>query len=153
VVTLSRRTLKIQQFCILPPQILSFVLGFSEQKANISQYNINLSVLGSRLGVFTPRYKLDISIQCCLMLAFTPSRSWFNPRSEYVKFLLDRVATGQDFRRVPRFFRGIIIQTVFHTHQLPAGLLASFPYKLNTFRKRVKTVVTRKGIQVWTVCK
>jgi hypothetical protein len=31
---------------------------------------------------------------------------------------------------------------------LPAGLLASFPCKLNTFRKRVKNAVTGKGIQV-----
>jgi hypothetical protein len=33
-------------------------------------------------------------------------------------------------------------------NQLPAGLLASFPSKLNTFRKRVKNVVTGEGIEV-----
>jgi len=33
-------------------------------------------------------------------------------------------------------------------NQLPAGLLASFPCKLNTLRKRVKNVVTDKGIEV-----
>jgi hypothetical protein len=33
-------------------------------------------------------------------------------------------------------------------NQLPAGVLASFPSKLNTFRKRVKNVVTGKGIVV-----
>jgi hypothetical protein len=38
-------------------------------------------------------------------------------------------------------------------NQLPAGLLASFPCKLNTFRKRVKNVVTSKGIQVGIECK
>jgi hypothetical protein len=32
-------------------------------------------------------------------------------------------------------------------NQLPAGLLASFPCKLNTFRKTVKNAVTSKGIQ------
>ena len=37
--------------------------------------------------------------------------------------------------------------------QLPAGLLASFPCKLNTFRKRVKNAVTSKGIQVGIECK
>jgi len=31
--------------------------------------------------------------------------------------------------------------------------LASFPCKLNTFRKRVKNVVTSKGIQVVVECK
>jgi hypothetical protein len=38
-------------------------------------------------------------------------------------------------------------------NQLPVGLLASFPCKLNTFRKRVKNVVTSKGIQVGNECK
>jgi len=38
-------------------------------------------------------------------------------------------------------------------NQLPAGLLASFPCKLNTFRKRVKNVVTSKGIEVGIECK
>jgi len=33
-------------------------------------------------------------------------------------------------------------------NQLPASLLASCPWKLNTFRNRVKNVVTGKGIQV-----
>jgi hypothetical protein len=38
-------------------------------------------------------------------------------------------------------------------NQLPAGLLASFPCKLNTFRKRVKNVVTTRGIQMGVECK
>jgi len=50
---------------------------------------------------------------------------------------------------------------MIHTHclsaicdiQLPAGLVASFPCKLNTFRKSVKDVVTSKGIQVGNECK
>jgi hypothetical protein len=37
-----------------------------------------------------------------------------------------------------------INQTIRSWNQLPAGLLASFPYKLNTFRKRVKNVVTKR---------
>jgi hypothetical protein len=32
--------------------------------------------------------------------------------------------------------------------QLPAGLLASFPCKINTFTKRVKNAVISKGIDV-----
>jgi hypothetical protein len=38
-------------------------------------------------------------------------------------------------------------------NQLTAGLLASFPCKLNTFRKRVKNLVKRNGIQVGVECK
>jgi hypothetical protein len=41
----------------------------------------------------------------------------------------------------------------FFKIQLPASLLASFPCKPNTFSKRVKNVVTSKGIQVATECK
>ena len=37
--------------------------------------------------------------------------------------------------------------------RLPASLLASFHCKLNTFRKRVKNVVTGKGIEVGVECK
>ena len=43
--------------------------------------------------------------------------------------------------------------TIKNWNHLPAGLLAPFPYKLNTFRKRVKNVVTSKGIQVGIECK
>jgi len=44
-------------------------------------------------------------------------------------------------------------RTIKSWNQLPAGLLPSLPCKLNTFRKRVKNVVTSKGIQVGTECK
>jgi len=38
-------------------------------------------------------------------------------------------------------------------NRLPAGLLASFPCKLNTLRRRVKNVVTSKGVEVGVECK
>ena len=44
-------------------------------------------------------------------------------------------------------------RTIESWYQLPAGLLASLACKLNTFRKRVKNVVTSKGIQVGIECK
>ena len=43
--------------------------------------------------------------------------------------------------------------TIKSSNQLPAVLLASFPCKLNTFRKSVKNVVTSKGIQAGIECK
>ena len=46
-----------------------------------------------------------------------------------------------------------INKTIKSWNQLPAGILASFPCKLNTFRKRVKNVVISKGIQVGVECK
>ena len=42
----------------------------------------------------------------------------------------------------------VVNRTIKSWNQLPAGLLASFPCKLNTFRKRIKNVVTSKGIPV-----
>ena len=44
-------------------------------------------------------------------------------------------------------------RTIKSRNQLPAGLLASFRSKLNTFRKRVKNVVTSRGIGVGIECK
>jgi hypothetical protein len=43
--------------------------------------------------------------------------------------------------------------TIKSWNQLPASLLESFPCKLNTFRKRVKNVVTSRGIQVGIECR
>jgi hypothetical protein len=43
-------------------------------------------------------------------------------------------------------------RTIKSWNQSPAGLLASFPCKLNTFRYRVKGVVTSKGMQVGIEC-
>jgi hypothetical protein len=37
-------------------------------------------------------------------------------------------------------------KTIKNWHHLPAGLLASLPCKVNKFRKKVKNVVTSKGI-------
>jgi hypothetical protein len=44
------------------------------------------------------------------------------------------------------------LNRIISWNQLPAGLLASFPCKLNTFRKRVKNVVTSKGLGVAIEC-
>jgi hypothetical protein len=38
-----------------------------------------------------------------------------------------------------------VSRTVKSWNQLPAGLLASFPCKLNTFRERVKNVGIKQG--------
>jgi hypothetical protein len=46
----------------------------------------------------------------------------------------------------------IVNRTVKNWNRLLAGLLASFPSKLNTFRKRVKNIVRSKRIQVGVEC-
>jgi len=47
----------------------------------------------------------------------------------------------------------LLNRTIRNWNQLPASLLVSFPCKINTFRKRVKNVVTSKGIGVGIECK
>jgi hypothetical protein len=44
-------------------------------------------------------------------------------------------------------------RTIKTWNQLPSDLLASFPCTINTIRKRVKNVVTSKGIQMRIKCK
>jgi hypothetical protein len=44
-------------------------------------------------------------------------------------------------------------RTINSWNQSPAGLLASLPCKVNTFRKRVKNAVTGKGTGVGIECK
>jgi hypothetical protein len=46
-----------------------------------------------------------------------------------------------------------IYAVAWKCNQLPAGLLPSLPCKLHMFKKRVKNVVTGKGIQVGIECK
>jgi hypothetical protein len=43
-------------------------------------------------------------------------------------------------------------RTIRSWNQLPAGLLASFPFKINAFRNRVKNAITCKGIQEGFEC-
>jgi len=62
-----------------------------------------------------------------------------------------KVMTRNQRTGVGKYF--FIIRSIKSWNQLPAGLLVSNPCKLNTFRKRVKKVVTSKGIQVGVECK
>ena len=59
--------------------------------------------------------------------------------------------TGEQRTDVGKY--SFVNRAIKSCNQLPAGLLASFPRKLNTFRKRVKNVVTSKGLQVGFKCK
>ena len=66
---------------------------------------------------------------------------WLFPggkRAEAWSWLLSFVDVGK---------YSFVNRTIKSWNQLSAGLLASFSCKINTFRKRVKNVVTSKGIQ------
>ena len=95
---------------------------------------------------------------CAIFKAYTGSRAW--------KAIGDRLLkrcylSGDDHKRKIRTRKqrtdvgkcSFVNRTIKSWNQLTAGLLASFHCKLNTFRKRVKNVVTSKGLQVGFECK
>jgi hypothetical protein len=93
----------------------------------------------------------------------SPNSNWrwyFRQRSEVGTKVLSYNNTDDQIRKIrTRKQRtdvgkhSFVNRTINSWKQLPAGLLASFPCKLNTFRKRVNNVVTSKGIQVGIECK
>jgi hypothetical protein len=60
--------------------------------------------------------------------------------------------TNKKLHRTLVFGLSLVYRTIRSSNQLPAGLLASFSWILNAFRKRVKSVVTGKRIVVGIVC-
>jgi hypothetical protein len=63
---------------------------------------------------------------CALFKAYTGGRAWKAIRPDVGKY-------------------SFLNRTIKSWNQLPADLLASFPFKLNTFRDRVKNIVTSRG--------
>jgi len=87
---------------------------------------------------------------CALFKAYSGERAWKAIGNRLIKQRhLSRSDHNRNFRnRKQRRVVGkysFLNRTITNWNQLPAGLLASFPCKLNTFRKRVKNVVTAKG--------
>ena len=95
---------------------------------------------------------------CDLFKAYTGGRAWkaigdwlLNPcylgRGNHNR----KIRTRKQRTDVGKY--SFVNRTITNWNHLPASLLASFPCKLSTFRKRVKNVVTSKGIQVRGECK
>ena len=81
-----------------------------------------------------------------LWFPFTKGRSIGSWKLQTGQLNLGGLQTnGACYSRVPK-----TIRTIRSGNQLPASLLDSFPCKLNTFRKRVKNVVTSKEFK-WEV--
>ena len=62
-----------------------------------------------------------------------------------------KIGTRKQRTDVGKYF--FVHRTVRSWNQLPAGLVASIPCKLNTFRKRLRMQLQAKGSQVGTECK
>ena len=109
-------------------------------------------------GWETLAHRRLIVLICALFKAYTGRRTWEAIGNILLKACYlsrgDRnrkISTRKQRTDVGTF--SFVNRTIKCWNQLPAGLLASFPCKLNTFRKRVKNVVTSKGIQVGVECK
>ena len=95
---------------------------------------------------------------CALFKAYSGRRAW---KAIGERLLKTCYLSGDDYnwkirtrkQRTDVGRRSFVNRTINSCNQLPAGLLASFPCKLNAFRKRVKKVLTSKGLQVGIECK
>jgi hypothetical protein len=90
-----------------------------------------------------------VSRLCALFNAYTGGRAWEAIEGRLLRpCYLSREGHNRKIRsRKQRIDIGkysFVNRTIINWNQLPADLLASFPCKLNTFRKRVKKVVTNK---------
>ena len=97
-------------------------------------------------------------VRCGAMMSGTGGRAWKAIGDRLLKpCYLGRgdhnrkIRTRKQRTDVGKF--SFVSRTITNWNQLPASLPASFPCKLSTFRKRVKNVVTSKGIQVRGECK
>ena len=93
---------------------------------------------------------------CALFKAYTGGQAWKVIRNRLLKPCC--LSRGDHNRKIRTRKRtnvkySFINRTIKSWNQLPAGLLVSFPCNLNIFRKRVKNVVTSKGIQMGVECK
>jgi hypothetical protein len=92
---------------------------------------------------------------CALFKTYTGRRAWKARRDRLLKACHlsksdhnQKIKTRKQRTDVGKYY--FVNRTIKIWNQLPTSLAASFPCKLNTFRKRVKNVVTSKGIQVGT---
>jgi hypothetical protein len=95
---------------------------------------------------------------CALFKTYTGGRVWkaigdrflkscYLSRKDHNRKILNR----KERTDVGKYF--FVNRTIKSWNYLPAGSLASFSSKMNTFRKRFKNVVKSKGIQVGVECK
>jgi hypothetical protein len=100
----------------------------------------------------------SIAGRCALFKAYSGGRAWKETGDRLLKpcYLGEddqnrKIKTRKQRTVVDKY--SFVNRTIKSWNQLPASLLASFTYILNSFRKRDKNVVTSQGIQVAIECK
>ena len=137
------------------------LLGLEGQVSALNRVQKNAAKFANNiieLGWETLAQRRLIDRICAIFKAHARGRGWKAIRNRLLKpCYLSREDHNRKIRtRKQRTDVGkysFVNRTVKNWNQLPAGLLASFLCKLNTFRKRVKNVVTSKGIQSGIECK
>jgi len=121
-----------------------FNSGANEKRLNFAN-NINES------GWESLAQRTLTARMCDIFKAHTGGRAWKAVGDRFIKqFYLRRedhnrkIRTKKQRKCVGEY--SYVNRTIKRWKQLHAGLLASFPCKLNTFRWRDKNVVTSKGI-------
>ena len=149
---LVRPKLEYGVVCLDPHRGQVRALNWVQKRAAKFANNINES------GWETLVQRRLVARICAVLKAYTGGRAWkaignrlLNPcylsRDDHNR----KIRTRKQRTDVGKCY--FVNRTIKSWNQLPAGLLASFPCKLNTFRKRVKNLVTSKGIQVGIQCK
>jgi hypothetical protein len=100
------------------------------------------------LGWETLAQRRLIARICAVFKAYTGRRAWKAIGNGLLKPCYLSRKQWSDVGKYSFVYTGIKCW-----NQLTASLLASFPCKLNTFRKRVKNLVTGKELQVGIECK
>ena len=136
------KTRRLKQFC----QVSALNRVQNRAAKFVNNYNINGSVWENLAQ------RILIARICAHLKTYT----WGGLGKRYLSYLSRedhnrKIRTRKEITHVVKY--SFVNRTIKSWNQLPAGLLASFSSTLNTFRKRVKNVVTSKGNQVGVVCK
>jgi hypothetical protein len=139
---------------VLGPYSEGQVLALNRVQKRAAKFGNNINELGWE----TLAQRRSIARLCALLKAYTGRRAWKAIGDRILKpcYQISKDHNRKIMARKQRTVVGkypFVNRTIKSWNQLSAGLLDSFPFKLNTFRMRVKNVVTRKGIQVGVECK
>jgi hypothetical protein len=145
---LVRQTLEYVAVC-WDPYREGQVSALNRVQKRAAKFSININESGWE----TLAQRRLIARICALFKVYSGGRAWKAIGDRLLKpCYLSRDDHNRDIRtRKQRTDVGkysFVNRTIKSWNQLPGNLQASIPFKINAFRKRVKNLVTSKGIQV-----
>jgi len=116
----------------------------------LSRHFLDIFFVSRRRGLKQAR-NVQVSASTCHNIKKTIRDKLLQPRYPSRDDHNQKIRTRKQRTDVGKYY--FVNMTIKSWKQLPASLLASFRCKLNRFKKRVKNVVTSKGIEVGIGCK